>query len=82
MAYFNNAFNKTFIADSTLLTAGTATSNLTGGQLALIDGSTWDSVALPGGAGVPAISPASLGYLVKVLFILKTHWKQSWSWWI
>ena len=68
MAYFNNAFNKTFIADSTLLTAGTATSNLTGGQLALIDGSTWDSVALPGGAGVPAISPASLGYLAQGSF--------------
>lgn len=68
MAYFNNAFNKTFIADSTLLTAGTATSNLTGGQLALIDGSTWDSVALPGGAGIPAISPASLGYLAQGSF--------------
>ena len=52
MAYFNHAFNKTFIADSTLLTAGTATSALTAGQLALIDGADWESVALPGGAGV------------------------------
>ena len=38
MAYFNHSFIKTFIADSTLLTANTATSALTAGQLALVDG--------------------------------------------
>jgi len=71
MAYFNNAFNKTFIADSTLLTANTATSALTAGQLALVDGATWKSVALPGGVGVPAIGTGDLAYVVQGSFYTK-----------
>lgn len=71
MAYFNHAFNKTFIADSTLLTAGTATSALTGGQVALIDGGDWESVALPGGAGVPAVTTGQLAYVVQGSFYSK-----------
>lgn len=67
MAYFNHAFNKTFIADSTLATAATATSALTSGQVALVDGSTWASVALPGGA----ITTGALGYLVQGSFYTK-----------
>ena len=66
MAYFNHAFNKTFIADSTLATAGTATSALTAGQVALVDDSTWASVALPG-----APVPGALGYIVQGSFYSK-----------
>ena len=71
MAYFNHAFNKTFIADSTLATAGTATSALTAGQLALVDGADWESFALPGGAGVPAIGTGDLAYVVQGSFYTK-----------
>ena len=71
MAYFNHSFIKTFIADSTLLTANTATSALTAGQLALVDGADWESVALPGGAGVPAVSSGELAYLVQGSFYSK-----------
>lgn len=71
MAYFNNAFNKTFIADSTLQTAGTATSALTGGQLALVDGSDFESVALAGGGAVPAITAGALAYVVQGSFYSK-----------
>ena len=71
MAYFNHSFIKTFIADSTLLTAGTATGALTAGQLALVDGGDWESVALPGGAGVPAITLGDLAYVVQGSFYTK-----------
>ena len=71
MAYFNNAFNKTFIADSTLQTAGTATSALTGGQLALVDGSDFESVALVGGGAVPAVTAGALAYVVQGSFYSK-----------
>jgi len=71
MAYFNHSFIKTFIADSTLLTAGTATSALTAGQLALVDGGDWESVALPGGAGVPAVTAGELAYVVQGSFYSK-----------
>ena len=71
MAYFNHSFIKTFIADSTLLTANTATSALTAGQLALVDGKDWESVALPGGAGVPAVSAGELAYIVQGSFYSK-----------
>ena len=71
MAYFNHAFNKTFIADSTLKTAGTATSALTAGQLALVDGGDWESVALAGGAGVPAVTAGELAYVVQGSFYTK-----------
>jgi hypothetical protein len=66
MSYFNHAFNKTFIADSTLATAGTATSALTAGQVALVDDSTWASVALPG-----APVAGALGYIVQGSFYSK-----------
>jgi len=66
MAYFNHAFNKTFIADSTLAVAGTATSALTDGQLALVSDGTWASVALPG-----APAAGSLGYIVQGSFYSK-----------
>ena len=66
MAYFNHAFNKTFIADSTLATAGTATSALTAGQLALVSDATWASVALPG-----APAKGALGYVVQGSFYTK-----------
>jgi hypothetical protein len=71
MAYFNNAFNKTFIAGSTLQTAGTATSALTAGQLALVDGSDFESVALAGGGAVPAITAGALAYVVQGSFYSK-----------
>lgn len=71
MAYFNNAFNKTFIANSTLATANTATSALTAGQVALVSGDDWESVALPGGAGVPAVPVGSLAYVVQGSFYTK-----------
>ena len=71
MAYFNHSFIKTFIADSTLLTANTATSALTAGQLALVDGADWESVALPGGAGVPAVTAGELAYIVQGSFYSK-----------
>ena len=66
MAYFNHAFNKTFIANSTLATAGTATSALTAGQVALVSDATWASVALPGAPGIGA-----LGYVVQGSFYTK-----------
>ncbi len=71
MAYFNNAFNKTFIADSTLATANTGSGALTAGQVALVDGSDWESVALAGGAAVPAIGAGYLAYLVQGSFYTK-----------
>lgn len=71
MAYFNNAFNKTFIANSTLATANTATSALTAGQVALVSGDDWESVALLGGAAVPAVPVGSLAYVVQGSFYTK-----------
>ena len=66
MAYFNNAFNKTFIADSTLAVAGTATSALTAGEVALVSDATWASVNLPG-----APAAGDLGYIVQGSFYTK-----------
>ena len=66
MAYFNNAFNKTFIADSTLAVAGTATSALTAGEVALVSDGTWASVNLPG-----APAAGDLGYIVQGSFYTK-----------
>jgi len=71
MAYFNNAFNKTFIADSTLATANTATGALAAGQMALVDGADWESVALAGGAAVPAITVGDMAYVVQGSFYTK-----------
>ena len=64
MAYFNNAFNKTFVATGVVKTASTATSALTAGQLALVDGSDWESVAVTGGGAVPVIAAGDLAYVV------------------
>jgi hypothetical protein len=66
MAYFNHAFNKTFIADSTLATGDTATSALTAGQVALVSDATWASVAIPG-----APAKGALGYIVQGSFYTK-----------
>jgi len=71
MAYFNHSFVKTFIADSTQLEANVNTSALTAGMLALVDGSDWQSVALAGGAAVPAIGAGDLGYIVQGSFYTK-----------
>tara|TARA_R110000744_G_scaffold334637_3_gene439911 strand:- start:2037 stop:3263 length:1227 start_codon:yes stop_codon:yes gene_type:complete len=65
MAYFNNAFNKTFVATGVVKTASTATSALTAGQLALVDGSDWESVAVTGGGAVPVIAAGDLAYVVQ-----------------
>ena len=71
MAYFNNAFNKTFIADSTLETAGTASGALAAGQVALVSGEDWESEAVPGPAAGPAVAVGSLAYLVQGSFYTK-----------
>ena len=42
MAYFNHAFNKTFVAKSVDTAGGTATSALTAGQIALVRDSDCD----------------------------------------
>ena len=65
MAYFNNAFNKTFVATSVVKTASTATSALTAGQMALVDGSDWESVALVGGGAIPVFAAGDLAYVVQ-----------------
>lgn len=70
MAYFNHAFNKTFVVSSVEENADIATSALTAGQLALVDGSDWESVALQAGAGVPTIVD-NLGYIVQGSFYSK-----------
>lgn len=48
MAYFPHAYQKAFVASSLLATAGTASSALTAGQLALINSTTNLSVVLSG----------------------------------
>lgn len=71
MAYFNHAFIKTFVVDSVDLSADTKTSALGAGQLALVAGGDWESVALPGGAGVPVFAKGELGYIVEGSFYSK-----------
>ncbi len=67
MAYFNNAFYKTFVATSTEASEGTATSALTKAQLSLVKDSDWTSMAIPN-----AVLPAnSLAYLVQGSFYSK-----------
>ena len=67
MAYFNHAFYKTFVATSTQASAGVATSALTAGQLGLVTDSTWETIAVSGGA-LPA---NSLAYLVQGSYYTK-----------
>ncbi len=72
MAYFNHAFNKTFVVSSVEQAAGTATSALAAGELALVGGSDWKSVAIPGGAAIPAaLSAGELAYIVQGSFYTK-----------
>ncbi len=72
MAYFNHAFNKTFVVSSVEKQAGTATSALTAGELALVGGSDWKSVAIPGGAAAPAtLTAGELAYIVQGSFYTK-----------
>lgn len=60
MAYFNHAFYKSFLADSVDVAGGTKTKDLVAGQLALVDGATWTSVA--------ALTPPVMAYLVQGSF--------------
>jgi len=52
MAYFNNAFYKTFVVSSGVTTAGTATSALAKGALGLVTDTEWKTVVPP--AALPA----------------------------
>ena len=67
MAYFNNAFYKTFVATSTEAVAGISTSLLAAGELALVKDSDWTTMAIPA-AVLPANSHA---YLVQGSFYTK-----------
>tara|TARA_R110000764_G_scaffold224664_4_gene313928 strand:- start:3589 stop:5082 length:1494 start_codon:yes stop_codon:yes gene_type:complete len=60
MAYFNNAFYKTFVVDSGIVTAGTATQLLAKGQLGLVTDANWQTV-VPGNA----LAANTLAYLVQ-----------------
>ena len=71
MAYFNNAFNKTFVVSSVDTAGGTSTSALTAGQLGLVDGADWQTVAVAGGGAVPAITAGELAYVVEGAFYSK-----------
>ena len=67
MAYFNNAFYKTFVASSTEAVAGVSTSLLAAGELGLVKDSDWTTMVIPG-AVLPANSHA---YLVQGSFYTK-----------
>jgi len=67
MAYFNNAFFKTFVASSGEVTGNVSTAALTAGKLGLVVDSNWKTIAVPGGT-VPA---NSLAYLVQGSFYTK-----------
>ena len=71
MAYFNHAFIKTFVVSSVDTAGGTASSALTAGQLALVGGKDFQSVALPGGGGAIALDAGELGYIVQGSFYSK-----------
>jgi len=60
MAYFNNAFNKTFVVASADLAAGTSTSALAAGEIGLVDGADWQTVAVAGGAILVTVGTKSL----------------------
>lgn len=67
MAYFNHAFNKTFVATSVDAAGGTATSALTAGQIGLVSDSNWETVALPAGV----IGTGNLAYIVQGSYYTK-----------
>ena len=66
MAYFPHAYQKALVANSLVATAGTASSALTAGQLALISATTNASVALS--ASSPAYTTTPLAYLAQGSF--------------
>jgi len=68
MAYFNNAFQKTFVASSVDMAGSTATSALTAGELALVDGKDWKSLSVTSQA-TPAAG--DLAYVVQGSFYTK-----------
>jgi hypothetical protein len=68
MAYFNNAFQKTFVASSVDMAGSSATSVLTAGELALVDGKDWKSLSITSGA-TPAAG--DLAYVVQGSFYTK-----------
>ena len=68
MAYFNNAFQKTFVASSVDMAGDSATSVLTAGELALVDGKDWKSLSITG-AATPAAG--DLAYVVQGSFYTK-----------
>lgn len=61
MAYFNNAFYKTFVVNAADVAAGTATQSLAKGELGLVTDNDWETIATPGGT----IPTNSLAYLVQ-----------------
>lgn len=65
MSYFNHAFHKSFVATSADVAGGIKTKNLAAGQLALVNGATWTSVA--------ALPVPALGYLVQGSFHTKDN---------
>ena len=67
MAYFNNAFYKTFVASSVDQVAGTSTINLASGEMGLVEDKTWETMVIPGAV----IPPSSLAYLVQGSFYQK-----------
>jgi hypothetical protein len=67
MAYFPHAYQKALVANSLVATAGTASSALTAGQLALISATTNASVTLSAGVS-PAYSSTPLAYLAQGSF--------------
>tara|TARA_R100001463_G_scaffold19673_1_gene48307 strand:+ start:2369 stop:3916 length:1548 start_codon:yes stop_codon:yes gene_type:complete len=71
MAYFNNAFNKTFVVDSVQLAAGTASGALAAGQLGLVDGADWETVLVAGGGVAAPITAGALAYVVEGSFYSK-----------
>ena len=68
MAYFNNAFQKTFVASSVDTAGSSATSVLTAGELALVDGKDWKSLSIASQA-TPAAG--DLAYVVQGSFYTK-----------
>lgn len=66
MAYFPHAYQKALVANSLVATAGTASSALTAGQLALISATTNASVVLSGAS--PAYATTPLAYLAQGSF--------------
>ena len=66
MAYFPHAYQKALVANSLVATAGTASSALTAGQLALISATTNASVVLSGAS--PSYLTTPLAYLAQGSF--------------